>query len=309
MPDVFLSYAREDRAWVEQLGVVLKERNLNVWWDAELSVGGEYSKELQDQLELAKSVVVLWSHHSVASTFVRDEAAYARDHDKLVPVSIDSAPIPLGFRQFHVSKLIGWIGDSSSDSVDAVVQRISELTSVEVQAPVSGAGSGWLDISKEAARRHRLFGFSGALLAIYLGVITNFVVGLTLQLGYRDGLIMQHRNGFIDPEVAAMSGWAPIEGYLEITFYGIITQSVMFIPFLLLPMFRRAFVPYVAAVGLFFGQILWPGLWLPIVQPVSSYILPQISGVLFTSGVAAYLILSDRVKLTYAHKIRNELFS
>ena len=39
MADVFISYAREDRAKAQQLAKVLEEKGWSVWWDPEISPG------------------------------------------------------------------------------------------------------------------------------------------------------------------------------------------------------------------------------------------------------------------------------
>ena len=70
-----------------------------VWWDRHIQVGTDFSAEIERQIEAARVVVVLWSKASHDSQWVRDEAAYARDNRKLIPVRIVSSEPPLGFRQ------------------------------------------------------------------------------------------------------------------------------------------------------------------------------------------------------------------
>jgi hypothetical protein len=95
--DVFISYAREDRACAERFAEAFTAHGCEVWWDREIDVGADFSATIESALEAARTVVVLWSEHSVRSGFVKDEAARARDKSKLHPVRIADVPLPLGF--------------------------------------------------------------------------------------------------------------------------------------------------------------------------------------------------------------------
>jgi adenylate cyclase len=105
MASVFLSYDREDTARAAEIAAALESASHSVWWDHHIRGGAQYSKEIERALNEADAVVVLWSKSSVDSAWVRDEAAEGRDRGKLVPVSIDSARPPIGFRQFQTIDL------------------------------------------------------------------------------------------------------------------------------------------------------------------------------------------------------------
>lgn len=108
MADIFLSYAREDQALAERLAAALEDAGKTVWWDRHIKGGAEFSKDIEEQLEAAEHVVVLWSRHSVQSRWVRDEASEAADSHRLISASADGTPPPLGFRQFHSVDLSEW---------------------------------------------------------------------------------------------------------------------------------------------------------------------------------------------------------
>jgi len=108
MARVFLSYAREDERRASQLAQALERAGHDVWWDRELTSGTRYSEKIEQALGDAHAVVVLWSASSVASPWVRDEAAAGRDDSKLVPASLDGTDPPLGFRQYHTTNLSRW---------------------------------------------------------------------------------------------------------------------------------------------------------------------------------------------------------
>ncbi|MEM9740424.1 MAG: toll/interleukin-1 receptor domain-containing protein [Pseudomonadota bacterium] len=309
MSDIFISYAREDRAWADQLKNAMEIRGFDVWCDSGLTTGGQFSTELQAKLEGAKAVLVLWSRNSVESSFVRDEAAYARDRDKLVPVRIENTELPLGFRQFHTTDLMGWGGNPGSAKISVLSKSLSELTGVTSKATPMGREKRWLKLSREDARRHRLWGFSGTLLAIYLGFLASFVISMTLQFGAYDQIVAQiefQRQNAIQPP-PPMQGWADMTSFAAVTLRALIVQSALCIPFVLLPLIRLPFYPWIAAAGVCLGQLLWPTVWLPQIQPISTFILPQINSMLTIMGLSAYLLLSERVRLNYARQVRNRL--
>jgi adenylate cyclase len=100
MADVFISYKREDRARVAPLVQAVKSRRFNVWWDMDLLPGERIGSAIQEVLNKVSCVIVIWSKRSLRSNWVPDEAAFGRDHDMLIPVTIDGLASPLGFQQF-----------------------------------------------------------------------------------------------------------------------------------------------------------------------------------------------------------------
>lgn len=105
MSSVFLSYDRDNISRVRAIASVLEKAGHSVWWDQHIKCGTQYSREIEQALGRADAVVVLWSEQSVDSAWVRDEAAAARDSGRLVPVRLDLAEPPLGFRQFQTIDL------------------------------------------------------------------------------------------------------------------------------------------------------------------------------------------------------------
>lgn len=105
MANIFVSYAREDAGVVEELASALQTAGHTVWWDRQIKGGRQYSREIEAELNRADKVIVLWSRDSVESPWVRDEAATARDSERLVPISLDGTQAPLGFRQFQTIDL------------------------------------------------------------------------------------------------------------------------------------------------------------------------------------------------------------
>ena len=137
MADVFLSYARGDRAVAERLAHAIGEAGLSVWWDRHIKGGAEFSSDIEQQLEAAAKVLVLWSKEAVVSRWVRDEASFAADSKRLVSATIDGTPPPLGFRQFQTIDLKAWAAKGA-----AIPNELAEALEVETaQAPAATAST------------------------------------------------------------------------------------------------------------------------------------------------------------------------
>ena len=105
MAQVFISHAHEDRAHAEALASWLEDEGWTVWWDTEILAGSAYRAAIEDELDAANCVVVLWSTDSARSHWVADEAQAGAERDILLPVRIDGTSIPLGFRQIQAVRM------------------------------------------------------------------------------------------------------------------------------------------------------------------------------------------------------------
>src|SRR5215207_2997330 len=135
MAQVFLSYDREDAAKARSIALALEKAGHSVWWDRHIKGGAQYSKAIEAELKRAEAVVVLWSSHSVDSAWVRDEAAAGRDSGRLVPVSLDQAEPPLGFRQYQTIDLGGRKGRHGSKPMQSLVDAIERVAGTPVNVP------------------------------------------------------------------------------------------------------------------------------------------------------------------------------
>ncbi|HEU4889462.1 MAG TPA: TIR domain-containing protein [Thermoanaerobaculia bacterium] len=108
MADVFISYAREDRAQVEALAEVFTRCGWSVWWDRHLPYGKSFSPEIARALQAARCAVVLWSRHSISADWVAIEAEEARERGILLPVYIEDVIPPIEFKRLHTANLLNW---------------------------------------------------------------------------------------------------------------------------------------------------------------------------------------------------------
>ena len=106
--DIFISYSREDRAHAKSVAHCLELEGFKVWWDDALHSGDNFDMVIEDNLNEAKAVVVLWSPRSVRSRWVRAEATLADRRKKLAPVIIEDCERPIIFELMHTADLSKW---------------------------------------------------------------------------------------------------------------------------------------------------------------------------------------------------------
>ena len=111
MPDIFLSYNRDDALIARRFAEGFERQGFTVWWDATLRSGEAYDEVTERALADAKAVVVLWSAQSVNSRWVRAEATEAARNKTLVPVMIEPCKRPIMFELTQTADLSGWSGD------------------------------------------------------------------------------------------------------------------------------------------------------------------------------------------------------
>ena len=127
MADVFVSYARSDKARVAPLVAAIVAKGWTVWWDPEITPGQEFDDQIDAEIEAAKAVMVVWTPTSVASRWVRGEAREAADGNKLVPVRFDKARLPMDVRAIHTTDLDGWNDDPQSPPAREFLNALSAM--------------------------------------------------------------------------------------------------------------------------------------------------------------------------------------
>jgi adenylate cyclase len=122
--DVFVSYARADRARVVPLIAALEAEGWSVWWDPAIVPGEEFDRLIAAELKQASVVVVVWTPTSVKSRWVRGEARDGADRGILVPVRFENAELPIDTRALHTIDLDGWDGSPNSRQLEPVVSAV-----------------------------------------------------------------------------------------------------------------------------------------------------------------------------------------
>lgn len=116
--NIFISYSSADRDHVEPLVEQLERAGWRVWWDRKLLPGTSVQQEIEQALNLAGCVIVIWSKNSVASDWVIGEADEGRKRQVLIPVSLDGVAPPLQFRTRHTVDLSRWRGGDAPEMVE-----------------------------------------------------------------------------------------------------------------------------------------------------------------------------------------------
>lgn len=145
MADIFISYARDDAVRASELAREFNRLGWSTWYDAELATSEEYDERIEQELDIAKCAVVIWSRASVKSRWVRAEAGAADDQGKLIPVTLDEGVVPpIRFRLLNVVKL------ASTSLTPSMPQAISLVA--EISAATGNAPAGWVGAQQDHGR-------------------------------------------------------------------------------------------------------------------------------------------------------------
>jgi hypothetical protein len=127
MADIFISYASKDRPIARRLAEALEACGWSVWWDYRGLRGGQhFDRIIEEEISKAMAVIVVWSQNSINSDWVRAEASHGLHEKKLAPVRIDSATLPLRFRNIHTLDLSFWTRESETEPFERLLETLSD---------------------------------------------------------------------------------------------------------------------------------------------------------------------------------------
>jgi hypothetical protein len=171
--DIFISYAREDRARVQPIAEALAQRGFGVWWDKGLHSGDDYRDRIEEMLQTARCVVVAWSRDSVQSDFVLDEAGRGHHRKVLLPVFIDEGiEPPLGFGGIHTTDLSGWLAGRDDAALEQFVGDVQNRLGRVAPAAPAGVPD---PRPRPASRARRGRGFA-AVVSLLVIVVVGFAL-------------------------------------------------------------------------------------------------------------------------------------
>jgi tetratricopeptide (TPR) repeat protein len=195
MSKIFISYARGDQGVTDLLAKALSDQGWSVWWDREIRTGTTWARAIEQQMDAADCVIVLWSKNSVDSDWVRIEAAEGLKRKILIPITIDEqvAP-PLQFRQLQTVSLVGWKGNSASPQFKLLVRDIKPLIG-ETKSIISP-----LHHEKETAKNgSRSRGIRRS--KHYISVWTKLTIAATILMGLGVAYWILSTSSRLDSEV------------------------------------------------------------------------------------------------------------
>jgi adenylate cyclase len=127
MADVFVSYARSDKARVAPLVAAIEAKGWSVWWDPAIAAGQQFDDQIDTELQAASAVLVVWTPTSVASRWVRGEARDAAERGILVPVRFEDARLPIDVRAIQTTDLDKWGEDPASAPFQGLLRSLGDV--------------------------------------------------------------------------------------------------------------------------------------------------------------------------------------
>ena len=123
MADVFISYSRKDKDFVQRLDEALKKRERAAWVDWEgIRPTEEFMQAIYAAIESADTIVFVLSPDSVASAICKLEIAHATSHDKsLMPMvarEVNAAEVPDAMAKLN------WIFFRDADDFDKATDKL-----------------------------------------------------------------------------------------------------------------------------------------------------------------------------------------
>jgi adenylate cyclase len=152
--DVFISYARSDKARVAPLVAAIEAQRWSVWWDPEISPGQEFDRQIAAELGKAHAVLVVWTPNSVESRWVRGEAREAAERGILVPVRFDGASLPIDVRAIHTTDFDDSTIDAQAPQVQEVLRALGALIARQPAASSTTAAAGFAASGAATGARH-----------------------------------------------------------------------------------------------------------------------------------------------------------
>jgi serine/threonine-protein kinase len=202
MPDIFLSYSRDDQVRAKLFAEAFAREGFEVWWDVGLRAGEAYDAVTEQALRDAKAVVVLWSRRSVASRWVRAEATIALRSNTLVPVTIEPCERPIMFELTHTAELTHWTGDAADPAFRSFIDGLRGFVAhgTATKATTSAAASGGDNVSSSRLAAG-LKGLSRRQVRLPILVALIGAVGLA-ALGFAISRTLQPTTGSATTRVA-----------------------------------------------------------------------------------------------------------
>ncbi|WP_017668994.1 TIR domain-containing protein [Sandarakinorhabdus sp. AAP62] len=202
MPDIFLSYNRQDQPIALRFRDALAAEGFDVWWDVGLRSGDAYDEVTEKALRDALAVVVLWSERSVASRWVRAEATLADRGGTIMPVMIEPCQRPIMFELIQTPDLSLWRGNVADpawldfvadvrrkvygDAGEPTPVQIARGASFSLPSKPSIAVLPFVDLDPMHQSEHLADGIVEEISTALSRFQTLFVIAGASSLGYRD---------------------------------------------------------------------------------------------------------------------------
>jgi hypothetical protein len=136
----FISYARIDRPFAEELATKLRAAGIEVWLDKQIRIGEKWARKIQKALKQSATVIVILTPEAADSDFVRNEIFYAQDMSKRVlPIVRRLCDIPLELRQLQRKD---FTSDDYTEALDDLIEDIKSPPASDSSAEFSADSAG-----------------------------------------------------------------------------------------------------------------------------------------------------------------------
>ena len=175
MPEIFISYSREDQEHVFPVVNKLREQGLDIWIDQEGIHGAKlWSQEIVNAIENSKVFILFASTKAFVSKNVTKELALASESDKhILPVFIEDAEIPaaMKYQLAGIQHLIHKKGDDKQ-TIDNILRTVSSLKIDSVEKNLNTSSN--TNTSLQTSDSSRIPFAIAAITAIILAVVLTF---------------------------------------------------------------------------------------------------------------------------------------
>lgn len=178
MAAIFISYSNKDRALARAYADALALEGLDCWYDQRLQAAEVWDETIDREIRAANVVITLWTPDAVASRWVRSEADYAFENNKLLPVLARECEMPLAYRLIQAIDLKQTGGRlEQHPSWKAFVQRLREFIAANTAATMAERERTAKELQRRArsAKFLRRSALVGVVVAALLGVGAGFV--------------------------------------------------------------------------------------------------------------------------------------
>lgn len=129
MSEIFISFQSDHRGTAGSIAALLERQGYTAWWSGMLLAGVAYEREIFKRLNASACVIVIWSAKSIESEWVRGEAEFARERNRLVPIKIDDVRLWPPYSTIHTVDFRNWNGGSDCSEWLELTNSISQFAS------------------------------------------------------------------------------------------------------------------------------------------------------------------------------------
>ena len=142
MADIYIVYAREDRAIAEKLHGLLSQQ-WDTWWDDKIT--GRFARAIESEIRKAGCIVPLFSASSRSKDTFTEELRLGQKHDiELLPIRLDDSDPPYPFGSYSYTELRSWNGEACHPGYLQLQRRLATIVPprAKPQRPPATANAG-----------------------------------------------------------------------------------------------------------------------------------------------------------------------